>query len=81
MARAPALVGDDSRCDFHNRLPVRIGNLGNEHLSLLELPDIFHILDDSDRTGGNLRTDSCAGEEHFSFLLQYIFLEDIFVRS
>ena len=35
VARASALVGDDGRRTFHNRVPVRVGDVGDQHLACL----------------------------------------------
>ena len=44
---APAFLGDDGGGNFHNRLPVGVGNLGNENFAGLELVELCGLGNDT----------------------------------
>ncbi len=44
MTGSAATVGDNRGSDLHDRLPVRIGHIGNKNFALLKSADILDIL-------------------------------------
>ena len=79
VAGAPAAIGDDGGGLFHDRLPVRIGLVGDQNLALLELADELRALDDAHRARGNLLADAASGDEHRPAMLEFVNLDHVHV--
>ena len=64
MAGSSTSIGNNSRGSFHNRLPVRVGHVGNEDVAV---PDAVHFLcvrDNFDRSASNPLADAAALDEN-----------------
>jgi len=70
VAGAAATVGDDGGSALHDRFPVRVGHVGDEHVTRLDLVHFLRILDDADRADADLLADGAAGGEHLGEGLQ-----------
>jgi hypothetical protein len=68
MAGSTAAVRHDGRRPFHDRLPVRIGHVGDEHLTVTELMHLLSRLEHSDRAGTDLLPDRPTLDEDRSLL-------------
>ena len=60
MAGASAAIGDDRGSTFHDRLPIRVGHVGDDHVAILKLADLGHVLDDACRTLPDFAADGAA---------------------
>ncbi len=70
VAGASAALGDDRRCALEDRLPVRVGHLGDQHVALAKLVDRANRADDSGRTRSDTRPDALAADDWRSAFLQ-----------
>ena len=68
VAGAAAAVGDDRRGPLHDRLPVGVGHVGDQHLARVEL---VHLVDGGEhphRAGADLLPDRAPLDEHLAAL-------------
>ena len=72
MAGAPPAVGDDGGGDLHHRLPVRVGDLGEQHLALLELGDLSGRADHARPPDAEAVTNRAALGEHGAALADLV---------
>ncbi len=79
MARAAAFVGDDRRSDFHDRLPIRVGDLGHQYLARLKCSDMLDVAYHAHRAGRDLGTHRGTFGDDVAFSLQDVFGKDVFV--
>ena len=63
MAGPPAPVGDNRSCPFHNRFPVGVGHVGDQHLTGYELVHGVHRLQHPDPAGADLLPDRPAFDQ------------------
>src|SRR6185436_10672173 len=63
VAGAAAAVGDDRGGDFHDRLPVRVGHVGDENVALLHLRHLRSVGDDAHVAAADLVADRPAADE------------------
>ena len=70
VAGAAAAVGDDRRGALHDRLPVRVGHVGDQHVAGLDLVHFLRVADDADRADADLLADGTAGGQHLGELLE-----------
>ena len=61
---AAATVGDDGGGALHHRFPVRVGHVGDEHVTRLDLVHFLRVLDDTHRADTDLLANGAAGGEH-----------------
>src|SRR5215831_7645046 len=74
MAGASPPVGNDSRRLLHDRLPVRVGLVRDQHLPRLEGLQMMHIFDQTHRTMTNFFSNTLTAYQHRPALLQVIAL-------
>ncbi|SRN40904.1 Uncharacterised protein [Shigella flexneri] len=55
-----ATVGDDGRCFLHDRFPVRVGHVSNQHVARFDAVHFADVMDDFHRTRADAMTDSTA---------------------
>ena len=60
MAGSPTSVGDDRCGALHDRLPIRVGHVGHQHIARLHLVHVGNVVDDPHRTSADLLTDRPA---------------------
>ncbi len=68
MRSAAAFVGHNRGGDFHNRLPVGVGHVRDQHLTLFESADTFDVHNNVSFAGGDLGTNRGAADEFFARL-------------
>ena len=64
VAGPAAAIGDDGRRLLHDRFPVGIGLVGDEHLAVAELMQVLHLLDHAHRPPADLLADAPAADQH-----------------
>ena len=72
MTGTAAAVGDNSPGNLHDRLPVRIGHVGDQNLALSKVMDAFHVLDDIGLTLADLGADRQTFDKDVALLLEDI---------
>src|SRR6185312_17020178 len=72
VTRAPAAIGDDRARALHHRLPVGIGQLGDEHVAWLHAVHLARRLDEPHRPLTDLLADRAAGHHRLAVRLQTI---------
>ena len=60
MASTTTAIGDDSGGALHDRLPVRVGHIGDDHVAILEQAYLGYVLDDACRALAYLAADGAA---------------------
>src|SRR5262249_46295902 len=70
VARAPAAIRDDGGRALHDRLPVGIGHVRDEHVAALHARHVLHVLDDAGRARADALTDAAARGEDLRPALQ-----------
>ncbi len=60
VAGAATTIGDNRGGLFHDRLPVGVRFVGDEHFPFLELVDVMRTLNDPHPTGSDLSRRRCA---------------------
>ena len=60
MTGASAAIGHDRRRTFHYRLPIRVGHIGDDDVSIPEQADLGHILDHACRALAHLAANGTA---------------------
>ena len=75
MAGAPASVGDDGGGALHDRLPVRVGHVGDQHVAGLHPVHFPDARDDLGRAGADAVADAAALGQVFAGPLQGIALD------
>ncbi len=76
MAGSSAPVGNNGAGDLHDRFPVRIRHVGDQHFPFLELMNITCILNDMGNTLADLGADSLAGHNDIPFFLENVSFHD-----
>ena len=69
MAGPATAVGDDRRRPFHDRLPVRVGHVRDQHLARDELMHRIDRLKDTDRSGADPLPDRPTLYQHRALLV------------
>ena len=72
VAGTAAAVGDNGGGDLHNRLPVGVGHVGDQHLAFLEAVDISHIGDDIGLALADLGAHGQAFHQHLAPFLELV---------
>ena len=72
VARAPAAVGHDGRRPFHDRLPVRVGHVGHQHVAWLHLVHLGDVAHHANRTRADFLTNRPTGDQHLARCLQAV---------
>src|SRR5690606_28246038 len=67
-------VGHDRRSALHDRLPVGVGHVGDEHVAGLDLVHLRDVADQSHRTRAYLLADGAAGDQHTAGGLELVTL-------
>ena len=70
MAGAAAAIGDDGRGALHDRLPVRIGHVGHQHVAGLHAVHVGDRVHDARGTGADAAADAAAGGQDLAGALQ-----------
>ena len=81
MAGTPAAVGDYRRRALHDRFPIRVGHVGDQHVTGLQA---IHLLDARNHprsTRPDLLTDGTAFGQHLALFLQLETLDDLAVAA
>ena len=78
MAGPAAAVCDNSACNFHDRLPVRIGHVCYQHLALFKIMDVFHVFNNIGNTLPDLGSDRLPGHNKIAGLLQFVSFHELF---
>ncbi len=66
MAGATAAIGHDRRGALHDRLPVGIGHVGDQHVARLELGSSRRVRTTRARAGADLVADRAALHQHLA---------------
>ena len=74
MAGTAAAVSDDRRSTFHDRFPVRVCHVSNQHVTRLNTFHFRRIIDHAHRTGTDFLTNRTAGGQHSTAAFQAEFL-------
>src|SRR5690606_23948370 len=74
VAGATAAVGDDGRGTLHDRLPVGVGHVGDQHVAGLHLVHFGNVGHHPHRAGADLLADCTAGHQHLAGGLQAVAL-------
>ncbi len=64
MARAAAAIRDDGGRALHDRFPVRIRHVGDEHVAGLHLRHVLHVMDDARRARADALADAASLDQH-----------------
>ena len=70
MTGSSAAVGDNGRSALHDRLPVRIGHIGDQHIAGAHARHFLHVLDDSRVAGADTLADTAPRDQHIGALFQ-----------
>ena len=70
VAGASAAVGDDGRGALHDRFPVGIGHVRDQHVALLELVHLVQRSDHPGFAGADLLADRTALDQHLALLVE-----------
>ena len=79
VTRASAAIGDDRARALHHRLPVRIGDLGDEHIAVGHALHLRRRLDEPHRSLADLLSDRTSRREWLRVSLQPIAAQRIAV--
>src|SRR5690606_29603236 len=74
VAGTAATVGDDGAGALHDRLPVRVGHVGDQHVARLYLVHLGHVVDDAHGAGADALADGAAFHQDLALLLQQVAL-------
>ena len=77
MTGAATTVGDDRGGALHDRLPVRVGHVGDQHIAFLHLVHLVQAGNDLGLAGTDARTDGTAFGEDFATLLELVTLQHV----
>ena len=72
MAGTATAVGDDGAGAFHHGFPVRVGHVGHQHITGLDLVHVFDVPHNADRAGTNFLTNGAAFGEHRTGALELV---------
>ncbi|MNQ41558.1 hypothetical protein D3C85_552360 [compost metagenome] len=81
VAGAPATVGDDGAGALHDRFPVRVGHIGNQHVAGLYLVHLGDIVDHPHLAGADLLANGAPLDQHGAGFLEQVTLHHIDVGS
>lgn len=70
MAGTPAAIGDDGRSTLHDRLPVRVGHVGHQHVARLDLIHLLGREHQLHRTTADTLADGPASHQGAPLLLE-----------
>ena len=74
VASAPAAVGDDGAGALHDRLPVRVGHVGHEHVAGLHLVHLGDVAHDAHRAGADFLANGTPLSQHGTGALELVAL-------
>ncbi|VVN12319.1 hypothetical protein PS639_03855 [Pseudomonas fluorescens] len=77
VAGTAATVGDDGAGALHDRFPVRVGHVGDQHVAWLDLVHLGHVLDDADLAGADALADGATFHQHGAGFFQQVPFHDI----
>src|SRR5690606_42092161 len=66
VIRAPAAVGHDGGGQLHDRLPIGVGHVGDQHIALLDAVHLAGTFDDPNDASRCLRVDGTADDQRFA---------------
>src|SRR5690606_21815174 len=67
-------VGDDGAGALHHRLPVRVGHVGDQHVTWLHLVHLGHVLNHPHLAGANALADGTAFHQNGALFLEQVAL-------
>src|SRR3989338_2387655 len=76
MRSLAAMIGDNSRRDLHDGLPIRISDIRDQDFARLELVQILDVIDDMRPACRDLVTDGNALSDKLALLLEIKLLID-----
>ncbi len=74
VTSASAAIGDDGGSALHHRFPIRIGHVGDQHVTALHAGHFLHVANDAGRPGADALADPAAARQHLGFFLQRVAL-------
>ena len=77
MAGTTTTVGDDRAGALHDRLPVRVGHIGDQNVTRLNFVHLGNVVDDAHAAGTNALTDGTTFNQHSALLFQQVTLHDV----
>ncbi len=81
MAGTSATVCDNRRGFLHDRFPIRVGHVSNQHVTLLNTVHFADVVNDFDFTGTDAMADSTPFHHHRTLALQRIALHHLAVGT
>ena len=75
MTGASAAIGDDRGSPLHDRFPIGIGHVGDQHIAVLHPAHFLDIGDDPGRAGADSLADAAPADQHLAALLEAVALQ------
>ena len=77
----PPRFGHDGLGLFHDRLPVRVGLIGDKDLALAKFMERFHVLNHAHRACGDLFANTAPRDQHVPAGFEMVNLDDVSILA
>ena len=76
MTGTSAAIGDDGRSALHHRLPIRVSEVGDQHVARLYLAHLAGILHQTHAANSDALADGASAHAHRRSLLERVALQN-----